>query len=69
MLIITIIYSLISVLITGSALNPVLRKCDVLTKPDLGESQIQSEEGENKKCCSGFKKLVSRFHQQTTIWF
>lgn len=40
MLVITIIYALFSVLGIGSILNPVLRRCDVLAKPNAEEDNI-----------------------------
>ena len=67
MLSITIIYALFTILGIGSILNPILQKCDVLSKP-LGEvpepnnQEIQNE-GEKKKCCSSFKKMVQLFNQ------
>lgn len=68
MLVITIIYALISVLGIGSILNPVLKRCDVLSSPEEEEANQKIEEQvetgqERKKCCSGFKKTFAYLNE------
>lgn len=58
MLSITLIYSLITILIIGSSLNPILARCDVLAKPKNEvepEETEETEEESRKRCCGNFK--------------
>lgn len=68
MLVITIIYALISVLGIGSILNPILKRCDVLSSSEEEDAQDKIEEQvengqERKKCCSSFKKTVAYLNE------
>lgn len=64
MLVITIIYSLLTILGIGSILNPILKKCDVLAKPIDENEIIEEEAGEKKKCCSNLKNCLIHFNQR-----
>lgn len=64
MLSITLIYALMTILGIGSILNPLLRKCEVIRKPDDGqaEPEVLPEDG-RKRCCQDFKELLIRFNK------
>lgn len=70
MLSITLIYSLMTILIIGSSLNPILARCDVLAKPkdstapDNSQDIEESEEESRKRCCGNFKGILKRFDRE-----
>jgi len=64
MLIITIIYSLITILGVGSILNPIMKRCDVLSKKGSSTQEISDISGEKKRCCASFKNFIVNFNQQ-----
>ena len=55
MLSITLIYALMTILIVGSSLNPILARCDVLAKPKGEAEPEETEEESRKRCCGNFK--------------
>jgi len=66
MLSITLLYALFTILGVGSALNPILQKCDVKQKvTDDEQSDLipGSQQQEKKKCCMNFKKFLISIDQ------
>lgn len=60
MLTITLFYALFTILVIGSILNPILKRCDVLAK-DEDPNEVKEEviDGDEKtNCCLKFKKRL-----------
>ena len=61
MLYTTLVFTLITILLIGSSLHPIMERCEVTRKP-LGE-EAEPEDQSERKCCGYFKDVVTNFNE------
>ena len=63
MLYTTLIFTLITILVIGSGLHPILERCEVMAKPEEVELEDASQQQqERSQCCSRFKAYIYNFN-------